>query len=474
MANNRSTSKGQSTTIALDRRLEQVKAAERMVCGAVLLESEAIVRISGILKPGHFYDPAMSAIYKAVYGIWTDGGKPDMLRVCESLLKSGDLEKAGGMYGISQLASKVASTANLEDHALYVRQCYTQRALMQAGGQIRDIAGDLTQDVSDQVSSSIKLVEAVANEMDYDNPAVGMEEATNKALEQYSEKERLRAEGRTYGIMTGLKVLDKYVAGFKPGDLVVLGARPAMGKTSVMLSFAKNMAQSGKRVCIFSLEMSNVSLANRLILSCCPGMDTAAYRGGYLSQGQKEQVLDAVGEIRRLPIVIDETPNISMQQLKVRCLNLKRRQGLDVVMIDYLQLMDMRGDNRQYNREQEISRTTRLLKRLAKDLQVPVVLLSQLNRNIESKAKAKGQLSPDLPGMADLRESGAIEQDADVVLLLHRPEYYKDEDAIKGVGIINIAKQRDGRTGKVEFAYNESLTCIGDVQRAVDKDEVPF
>ena len=459
-----------STTAAFAKWLEQAKAAERMVVGALLLESDAVCRVADILQPRHFYNQALGSIYRAIYTLWMDGERPDMLKVCEALLKAGELDKAGGAYGISTLSASVASTVNLEDHARYVRQCATQRDLLDAGGKIRELAGDLTRDVGEQVAESLRLVESVATDMDYNSPVTDMPTATDKALAQYDEKERMRREGRTYGIMSGLRVLDKYVCGFKPGDLVVLGARPAMGKTSVMLHFARSMAEQGRTVCIFSLEMADVSLANRLILSYCPNLDNAAFRGGYLAEGQKAEVMEAVGRVRRLPILIDETPNISVRQLKVRCMNLRRKQGLDAVMIDYLQLMDMRGENRQYNREQEIAQTTRQLKQLAKELQVPIILLSQLNRNVESKLK-DGKKTTAMPGMSDLRESGAIEQDADVVLLIHRPEYYDDTDAVKGVGLINIAKQRDGRTGKVQFAYNESLTRITD---ADGQGEMPF
>ena len=459
-----------STTDAWSEWLRHTQAEERFVVGAVLLESEAILRVGTLLQPEHFYNDALATIYRAAWQLWREGKQVEMLKVTERLLRDMQLEKAGGAYALSQLPAKVASTVNLEEHALYVRQCYTQRQLLEAGGRIREMAGDLTQDIADQVQSSLQLVERIALDMDYANPQTDMKEAVDKALAQYEEKERLRALGTQYGILSGLATLDKYVCGFKPGDLVVVGARPGMGKTSLLLHFAKSMATAGKQVCIFSLEMGDVSLANRLILSYLPGMDTDAFRGGTLAEGQKRDVYEAAGQVRMLPITIDETPNISVAQLKVRCMNLRRKQGLDVVMIDYLQLMNMRNDNRQYNREQEIAQTTRLLKQLAKELQVPILLLSQLNRNVETKLK-DGKKPTSLPQLSDLRESGAIEQDADVVLLIHRPEYYGDTDAVKGVGLILIAKQRDGRTGKVQFRYNEALTVISDAKESGD---LPF
>ena len=233
-----------------------------------------------------------------------------------------------------------------------------------------------------------------------------------------------------------------------------------MGKTSLLLHFAKSIAQANERVAIFSLEMNDVSLANRLLLSCTD-IDRNAFKDGRLTPQDRNKLIEASGYLRSLPIHIDETPSLSIQQIKVRSMNLKRKSGLSAIMIDYLQLMNMKSENRNYNREQEIANTTKQLKQLAKELDVPVILLSQLNRNIEQKIQG-GKKTTSIPMLSDLRESGAIEQDADVVLLIHRPEYYQDTDAIKGIGLINIAKQRDGCTGKVEFAYSEDLTKIGD------------
>lgn len=458
----------QPTTDAYAKYLEQQAAAERIVVGAILLESEAVQRVAAILRPEHFASHALGIIYRTAYQLWTEGEPVDMLRVSQRLMKEEQLDEAGGAYALASLTAQVGTTTNLEHHALFVRQCYTQRQLLEAGGRIRRLAADVSVDVADAVQDSLRMIENVALDMDDDSPLSSMQEATDKALAQYDEKERLRRDGRTYGLPSGLRILDKYVGGFKPGELVVLGARPGMGKTSVMLHFARSMAWDGRQVCIFSLEMGDVSLANRLLLSEAD-IPADAFRLGRLTDEEKQKLYYAAGKVRLLPISIDETPHISVQQAKVRCMNIKRRQGLDCVMIDYLQLMDMRSENRSYNREQEIAQTTRRLKQMAKELGVPVILLSQLNRS--SETKSGGRTVAAVPGLSDLRESGAIEQDADVVLLVHRPEYYDDPEAVKGVGIINIAKQRDGRTGKVKFAYNESLTRISD---ATDQGQCPF
>lgn len=450
-----------SMTDAYNCYLTQVKSAERVVIGAIILESDAIQRVSGILKPEYFLSESHSCIFSAVFSLWSEGQKPDMVKICERLLKDGKIETAGGMYEISNLATSVASTSNLEEHAMFVREAYTQRCLLDTAGKIQNMAMDVSVDIGDQVVQAMKMIEQVANDMDYNSPIVDMAEATDKAMVQYEQRELKRISGDSYGLMTGLTKLDQNINGFKPGELIVIGARPGMGKTSLLLHFARNIASKNKVVGIFSLEMTDVSLANRIILSYAD-VRPEAYKGGWMNDEEKKKVFEAVSVIRGLPIMIDETPNMSVQQIKIRSMNLKRKIGLSVIMIDYLQLMNTRGENRQYNREQEIAQTTRQLKQLAKELEVPIILLSQLNRNVETKLK-DGKKITSVPGLSDLRESGAIEQDADVVLLIHRPEYYGDTDAVKGVGLINIAKQRDGVTGKVKFAYNESLTRLTDV-----------
>ena len=448
------------TTDAYTKQIEQQHSAERYVIGCLLLESSAICRVAEILRDDCFADQRLKLVYQAVKDIWNDGQQPDIISVTNRLLQTGDLENAGGAYLISQYASNVGSTTNLEEHAMFIRQCYTSRKLMEAGVTIRSLSMDTSADVGDQVAKAIRIVEDVMNDMDYSNPIRTMAESTDRALAEYEKREQINREGKPWGLRSGIRILDRYLHGFKPGQLIVVGARPGMGKTSLLLHFAKSIAQANERVAIFSLEMNDVSLANRLLLSCTD-IDRNAFKDGRLTPQDRNKLIEASGYLRSLPIHIDETPSLSIQQIKVRSMNLKRKSGLSAIMIDYLQLMNMKSENRNYNREQEIANTTKQLKQLAKELDVPVILLSQLNRNIEQKLQG-GKKTTSTPMLYDLRESGAIEQDADVVLLIHRPEYYQDTDAIKGIGLINIAKQRDGCTGKVEFAYSEDLTKIGD------------
>ena len=287
-----------------------------------------------------------------------------------------------------------------------------------------------------------------------------MSEASHNAVKEYEKRKIAAQSGSSLGVKTGLSTLDLTSGGWQPGQLIILAARPAMGKTAMLLHFAKSAALQGRKVAIFSLEMGTVSLAQRVILSEC-NVSTEMLKAGRLSPKEEAEYCEAAGKISSLDIKIDETPTINIQQIKARCRNIKQKHGLDLVLIDYLQLLDMRSDNRSYGREAEVSQTSRAIKVMAKELGVPVILLSQINRNCESRESK-------IPILADLRESGAIEQDADTVIFVHREEYY-DSNAEKGLGLLSVAKQRDGRTGKIAFRYNEPLTQISDARDSSQK-----
>lgn len=455
-------------TVSLnERQLGIIRKAEKAVVGALLMESSSVARVAGILRPEFFYNEDYGLIYKAILEIWQEDGTPDMIRVADKLMQRGEVEKAGGLVGITELATSIASTANLERWAMMVREQYTRRLLRIAAMRAMEFASDDTEDVEDALTRSVALFDDVIKGMTYDAPTRHLSEVVEKARVEYKARERRSRDGSMPGIDLGIKSIQRVLNGLKAGDLVVLGGRPGMGKTAMMLHFAQSAARSGAKTLIFSLEMTDVSLANRLILSSAE-IRPAALRGGFMNGEEKLAFMNATGELAGLPLYIDETSDLSVTAMKVRCLEVKRKTGLDLVMLDYLQLMDMRSDNRNYNREQEIGQTTKRLKQLAKELEVPIVLLSQLNRNINTRIGKDGKKT-DPPRLSDLRESGSIEQDADTVLFVHRPEYYEDTDAIKGVGLIIVAKQRDGQTGKVLFSYDPSLTKIGDVDR-----ELPF
>lgn len=435
---------------------------ERIILGSLLIESTAIIEVADILKPEVFYLPEHRLIYTAIRDIFRRGEPVDMMVVCQELKKAGKLEEAGSYGYITDLTGYVASTVNLVNHCKYLLDLYLSRRVHMAGLELIRKANDQTKDVSDTITDAIKTVEAIQQETEYSNQSESISSLSLQCMRMYEERKEMAAKGIKSGITTGLRGLDECTGGFMPGQLIILAARPAMGKTAMMLHFAKSAALAGKNVCIYSLEMGGTSLVDRLIVSAS-GVDSGRYRKGRLTDQEEMQMFEGLNTLSGLTIDVDPSPNITIHQIKARARGKQMKKACDMILIDYLQLIDMRHENRSYNREQEISQTSRAAKIMAKELGVPVVLLSQLSRKVEDR-------SDKTPLLSDLRESGAIEQDADVVLFLHRPEYYNPA-AEKGKGEIKIAKQRDGQTGKIPFAYNESLTRI--FNYGTDPDNTP-
>lgn len=806
MQKNKQKRKDTTTGISFDRMAPQCHEAEKAVVGALLIQADAIHEVYHLLKKEYFYNEHLGEIYDAVKTIWENNGKPDMICIVEELKKRQKLDEVGGPYGLAVLSGNVGTTSNIQEHAEFIHQSYLQRQLIRSAQEIIATASDPSIDVADAIEGGLSMMENLAANMEYGNGAKHIGEVVRQCLEEYEERARLRKEGKNVGITTGLRVLDKHLNGFKKKELVVIGARPAMGKalrmdakiltpsgwklnkdlkvgdevcsidgrasfvtgvfpqgfvktykvlfsdgreieccgshlwtvqssrfhskaervvstlelqklltterytnrisiplfsgimgeyvdfvlppyllgvllgdgvfskgvawckpdqfivdkvqsmvdyevrkndninlitnadnksdnkyrrkleelglwgkhsydkfipsiylnccrgqrvellnglldtdgdidklgsicyntvseqlakdvqtlcwslgykcslakrksflygerkrdsyrlyittlhpeecftlprkvkrtkvkkskpltitsveptgkyvecqcisvsheralyitddyivthnTALALHMAKHAALSGVPVVVFCLEMEDVKLADRIIMSS-GDIPSIPYRGGWLSKPEQSLMFNSVGLVEQLPIYIDDSPNLSMKQIKARCVNLQRKGKCGMVVIDYLGLLNMRSDNKSYGREQEVAQASRQAKMMAKELDIPVVLLSQLNRNIEGKMTGSKSAEASVPGLADLRESGAIEQDADVVLMIHRPEYY-DAKAEKGVGIINIAKQREGKTGKVEFCYNESLTVFYDRDEVQQEQGRPF
>lgn len=433
---------------------------EKAVIGALLVESEAISEVISILKPEMFYDNSFEKIYSATVSLYAENIKPDMITVTKFLMKSGELDKVGGPFALSMLSGNIASAANIVEHAQYLHQLWLARSLAVVGMEIAAKAADPTVDIDDTIMEAIKSVEGIAENTDYNSRMSDISFVAKQCIDSYQVRREKARNGQNIGITTGLSKLDQVTGGWKPGQLIILAARPGMGKTALLLHFAKSAAMKGTPIAIFSLEMGDVSLTDRLILSEC-NIDSDRYKFGQLSGEEESMLCNAVNNISFMPISVDDTPNISIQQIKVRARNLQRKGKCGFILIDYLQLIDMRSQNKAYNREQEVSQCSRAAKVMAKELGVPVVLLSQLSRKSEER-------SDKMPLLSDLRESGAIEQDADIVMFIHRPEYY-DKTVEKGFGEIRIAKQRDGATGDIRFRYNGNLTKITDYDK-----ELPF
>lgn len=428
----------------------QAKDLEEAVLGALMLEKDAYSLISEILRPECFYEKAHEMIFSAIVDLAATQRPVDMLTVTEQLKKRGELDMVGGPFYISQLTTKVASSAHIEYHARIIAQKYLARELINFSGAVQAKAFDETIDVDDLMQEAEgKLFEISQRNVKKDvtqiNPVIS--EAITM-LQQASS----RPEGLS-GLSSGFKDLDKITTGWQNSDLVIIAARPAMGKTAFVLSMAKNMAVDyNSAVAVFSLEMSNVQLVNRLIVNVA---EISGYKikTGQLESYEWEQLDRKLKHLYDAPIYVDDTPSLSVFELRTKARRLVREHNIKCIIIDYLQLMNASGMNFG-SREQEVSMISRSLKGLAKELNIPIIALSQLNRGVEGRQGPEGKR----PQLADLRESGAIEQDADMVCFIHRPEYYKiteDEkgNSLLGIAEIIIAKHRNGATGDVRLRF---------------------
>ncbi len=391
---------------------------EEAVLGALMLEKDAYTVVCDILKPESFYEPANQKIYAAIQSLGASQQSIDMLTVTEKLRLMGELEGAGGPLRISELTSRVASGAHVEFHARIVAQKYLARELIKFASQIEAQAFDESYDVDDLLQEAEgKLFEISQRNVKKD--VTQIDPVINAAIEQIQ-----TAANRTSGLSgleSGYHELDKLTSGWQRSDLIIIAARPAMGKTAFVLSMAKNMAVDYNiPVAIFSLEMSNVQLVNRLIQNTCE-IEGEKIKSGQLSQMEWDQLMSRVKNLYSAPLYIDDTASLSIFELRTKARRLVREHNVSFIIIDYLQLMNASG-MKFGSREQEVSMISRSLKQLAKELNIPIVALSQLNRSVESRgADSKDGKRPQL---SDLRESGAIEQDADIVCFIHRPEYY--------------------------------------------------
>mgnify|MGYP000073180298 FL=1 len=435
------------------------------------MEPDRLTEVVGILSPESFCDARNSFIYKTLIEMFDQNTPVDLYNVgkrCDGSSLFGG--RTGTLYA-SECTCKVGSGVNLLFQAQIIQQRYIARLLMYAGSKISTLAGDDTKDVADVLDESNKLIDKINALSCGSSAGQSLRDSLTESLKLAEQRQAAYLGGSPTGIPTGISDLNRLTGGWRGSQLIILAARPAMGKTALMLHFAKSAALNGTPVCIFSLEMSHVSLSDRLLLSECE-VEVNRFRNGDLSGDDWRQLNEASAQLEKLPIHVDDNAVVSMRYIKTRCHILKKQGKCGLIMIDYLQLADTSTKERNRNREQEIAQASRQAKIIAKELDVPVVLLSQLSRECEKRADKQPQLS-------DLRESGAIEQDADVVGFIFRPAYYGLDriETLKygnistsGLGIINIAKQRDGATGLVAFSHNPSMTKIGDFQ----ENKTPF
>ena len=441
--------------------------AENAVLGAMLASPDEITDAVSKLSADAFFDPKNRIIFDAIQKLNDTNTPVDMISIIAYLKQTGKLDEAGNAYYISQLTSQSGiGIARMDYYCKLLVQLQVERLLIDMSAEIIRMS-DGTNDVADTISFADRQLQKINEVLSFNSRMEHISTPVEKAADEAMIRTENRRNGKLTGTTSGLKDLDKMTAGWKGGELIILAARPAMGKTAMLLYFAKSAARDGIPVCIYSLEMDSISLADRLILSET-SIDADKYRNGYISNAEFNEMAMAKKRLSELPIYVDDNPIVSMRYIRSHSKKMAKQGKCGLILVDYLQLADMGEKGR--NREQEVAQASRQAKIIAKELNVPFILLSQLNRACEERMDKKPQLS-------DLRESGAIEQDADKVMFVYRPEYYKLKDShgepISGVGALIMAKQRNGAVGEVKFRYNESLTKIFDHDTAYESGS-PF
>jgi replicative DNA helicase len=431
---------------------------EEAVLGALMLDKEAIFTVLDMLSPEAFYKEAHQTIYRNIVELSNMKKPIDLLTVTESLRTKDELDETGGPVYLTQLVDRVGSAAHIEYHASILIQKHIQRELIRASGEILSMSYDDNQDVYNLLNEAeAKIFEIAEGSIKGDVNQMGsvLKEAVDRIVKAAERKDGLS------GVASGYTDIDRITSGWQPSDLAIIAARPAMGKTAFVLSMARNMTvEHGKSVAFFSLEMSAVQLVTRLIVSESE-LSSEKVKNGQLADYEWEQLMYKIKPLENAKLFIDDTPAISVFDLRAKCRRLKAQEDIDLVIVDYLQLMTA-GQNLQGNREQEVGLISRNLKGIAKELDVPILALSQLNRGVEQRTGSHKK-----PQLADLRESGSIEQDADMVFFIHRPEYYgmdQDEDGNSTAGLaqIIIAKHRNGAVGEVNLRFRPEMAKFSD------------
>ncbi len=437
----------------------QAPELEMAVLGALMLEKDALTAVIDLLKAESFYKAAHQCIYSAILRLFDKSEPIDQLTVVQELREAAELEAAGGAHYVASLTARVNSAANVEYHARIVTEAAIKRAMISVANEIlRDAYEDTTDvfELLDRTEAALFEVSESNIRKNFDD----MRSLMGKAITQLEEKKNQK-DGLT-GVPTGFTALDRVTSGWQPSDLVIIAARPGMGKTAFVVSAMRNAAVEFKRpVAIFSLEMSSLQLVNRLI-SAEAELDSEKIKKGNLADYEWQQLNHKITDLSAAPIYIDDTPALSIRELRTKCRRLRSQKDVQLIIVDYLQLMSGNTDGRGGNREQEIASISRALKGIAKELNVPVIALSQLSRSVETRGGEKR------PQLSDLRESGSIEQDADMVIFLYRPEYYGlDQDAegnsTAGVGEVIIAKHRNGSLETVQLKFIGKFTKFADL-----------
>lgn len=425
--------------------------AEESVLGSVLMSVDALNEVMDQLEPEDFYAPAHQAIFRAIRNLFNSNQAVDAITVSEELRRSSELERVGGVSYVTSLLDIVPSAANIEYYASVVEEHSQRRELIKAGASVTDLAMRLDDEIANVLDRAEQTVLGVAGRKVGD----GMQRIGPLFFSTLEELEALEARGsEVTGLSTGFRDLDRKLTGLHPANLTIVAARPAMGKSALAGNIATNVAMERKPVAFFSLEMSKEEVAQRMLCSVAR-IDSMKLRTGQIGEAAWPRLTDAAGKLYEAPVFVDDSPVVTVTDIRAKCRRLKRQHGLDLIVVDYLQLMQ--GTSRE-NRQQEIADISRSLKNLARELEVPMIAVSQLNRNLESREDKR-------PRLGDLRESGSLEQDADIVIFIYRDEYYNESSDKRGIAEVQVAKHRAGSTGTVEMTFMPEFTKFSDLGR---------
>ncbi len=445
----------------------QALELEEAVLGAMLIDKKGVDEVIDLIQPEAFYKTAHQTIFEAIFQLFQDSQPIDLLTVSSELRKKGKLESIGGEFYLVQLSQRVASSAHIEFHARIILQKFIQRSLIKISNEIIESAYRESTDVFDLLDEA----ESKLYDVTQGNIKKSSESAQNLVLEAKKKIEEISKREGLSGISTGFEKLDKLTSGWQPSDLIIIAARPGMGKTALTLSMARNIAVMKQiPVAFFSLEMSSIQLITRLI-SAETGLSSEKLRTGKLADHEWQQLNVKVTDLEKAPLFIDDTPSLSIFDLRAKARRLSSQHQIKLIIVDYLQLMTAGTSSKTGNREQEISTISRNLKALAKELDIPVIALSQLSRAVETRGGTKR------PMLSDLRESGAIEQDADIVSFIYRPEYYnidewddEERSPSQGQAEFIVAKHRNGGLDNIRLKFISHLGKFEDL----DSFDSPF
>nr|WP_041914462.1 replicative DNA helicase [Selenomonas ruminantium] len=426
--------------------------AEQAVLGAMLIKKEAIIEVQEILQPDDFYRETHRIIYEAMVRLQNNDEAVDLVTLTEELRKTDMLDKVGGLGFITQLANIVGTAANVSYHAKIVKEKAELRNLINVATEIAGKAYEDSDEVENIMDEAEKKILAVASRQG----GGAFESMKNIVMRTFERINVLyESKGGLTGLSSGFKDLDRLTAGLQKSDLILVAARPSMGKTAFTLNIASYVGLHGSSVAFFSLEMSKEQLMQRMLCSE-GGIDASKLRTGQLDEVEWNKLVAVADKMSRAPIYIDDTAGITVMELRSKARRLKAEHGLDLIIIDYLQLMQGRASKNSDNRQQEISEISRSLKALARELDVPVIALSQLSRSVESRQIKK-------PMLSDLRESGSLEQDADIVMFLYREDYYDKDTENKNITEIIVAKHRNGPVDSIQLFFQKEFTKFRDL-----------